>query len=49
MWAAKEAVRRLTEGYPAGEDIMATVLASEDFSEGVAAFLEKRKPVWRNR
>lgn len=49
MWAAKEATRRLIEGHPAGEDIMERVLGSEDFKEGVTAFLEKRKPRWQNR
>ena len=49
MWAAKEAVRRLAEGEAGGEDIMETVLSSEDFKEGVTAFLEKRKPRWQNR
>lgn len=49
VWAAKESMRRLTAGFPLDEDIMEKVLGSEDFHEGVAAFLEKRAPRWRNR
>jgi enoyl-CoA hydratase len=49
MWAAKEAMRRLVAGFPAEEDILERVHASEDFREGVDAFLEKRTPRWRNR
>jgi enoyl-CoA hydratase len=47
MWAAKEAMRRLVAGFPAGEDILERVHASEDFQEGVDAFLAKRAPRWR--
>ena len=32
-----------------GEDIIELVYGSEDFREGVRAFLEKRKPDWKNR
>jgi enoyl-CoA hydratase/carnithine racemase len=39
--------RRLVEG--ADEDLIELCYTSEDFREGVAAFLEKRKPVWRGR
>jgi enoyl-CoA hydratase/carnithine racemase len=49
MWAAKESMRRLVEGFPAGDDVLRTVAESEDFQEGVQAFVAKRPPVWRNR
>ena len=49
IWAAKESVRRVIAGAPADDDILRRVLRSEDFQEGMAAFAEKRPPVWRNR
>jgi enoyl-CoA hydratase/carnithine racemase len=49
MWAAKESMRRLVAGVPDDDEILRTVAASEDFSEGVAAFMEKRPPRWRGR
>jgi enoyl-CoA hydratase len=49
MWAAKESMRRLVEGFPADDDVLRAVAESEDFREGVQAFMEKRPPVWRNR
>lgn len=30
-------------------DILALIVSTEDHKEGVAAFLEQRKPVWKNR
>jgi enoyl-CoA hydratase/carnithine racemase len=36
-------------GWQATEEAKATVSASEDLKEGVAAFLAKRPPVWRGR
>ena len=49
MWAAKEAVRRLRPRHDEREDILERVLDSEDFREGLAAFVEKRSPRWGNR
>lgn len=48
MWAAKEAMRRYVHPYPDTTDILERVAASADFREGVAAFVERRKPEWRN-
>jgi enoyl-CoA hydratase/carnithine racemase len=45
--ATKEAIRRIREaGLPSGEDLVLEAYGSNDFREGVASFLEKRKPVW---
>lgn len=30
-------------------DVLALIMSTEDHREGLAAFLEKRKPVWKNR
>ncbi|MCH9670672.1 MAG: enoyl-CoA hydratase/isomerase family protein [Gammaproteobacteria bacterium] len=51
MRAAKEILRRLRTRGPdvEDEDIIGSVYSSEDFREGVDAFLAKRKPQWRGR
>jgi enoyl-CoA hydratase/carnithine racemase len=41
------AQRRLAAG--ADRDLIELCYTSEDFKEGVRAFLEKRRPVWNGR
>jgi Enoyl-CoA hydratase/carnithine racemase len=48
MWAAKEAMVRNIGAHPDTSDVLERVFESSDFHEGVNAFVEKRKPVWRN-
>jgi enoyl-CoA hydratase/carnithine racemase len=47
--ATKEALRRLREALPGDEDLVRMCYGSEDFREGMEAFLGKRAPVWRGR
>ena len=43
----KESLRRLVnEALPEGDDLIRRTYASNDFHEGVAAFVAKRPPVW---
>ncbi|RRO20512.1 enoyl-CoA hydratase [Saccharopolyspora rhizosphaerae] len=50
MWAAKEAVRRLRLAtMPDGDDLVRTVFGSQDFRNGVRAFLDKTPHTWTGR
>jgi enoyl-CoA hydratase/carnithine racemase len=51
LQATKEALLRLRPTIPHGEgnDLVLMCYMSEDFREGMEAFLAKRKPVWRGR
>jgi enoyl-CoA hydratase len=47
--ATKEALRRLRDALPPDEDLIRLCYTSEDFREGMEAFLAKRPPAWRGR
>jgi enoyl-CoA hydratase len=47
MRATREALRRMREHLPPDEDLIRLCYTSQDFKEGMDAFLTKRTPVWR--
>ncbi len=50
MRVSKDAIRRILTALPvADEDLIRAAYGSEDFREGVAAFVAKRKPDWQGR
>jgi enoyl-CoA hydratase/carnithine racemase len=46
MRATREALRRLRDSLPPDEDLIRLCYTSQDFKEGMDAFLTKRAPVW---
>jgi enoyl-CoA hydratase/carnithine racemase len=47
--ATKEALRRIRQGRRDGSDLIGLCYTSEDFREGLEAFLEKRPADWKGR
>lgn len=50
MRVSKEAIRRVVHaGLPGGDDLVRAAYGSDDFHEGVRAFVDKRAAHWRGR
>lgn len=47
MRVTREALRRLRDNLPPDEDLIKQAYTSQDFREGMDAFLTKRTPVWK--
>jgi enoyl-CoA hydratase len=47
MRATREALRRLRDHLPPDEDLIRLCYTSQDFREGMDAFLNKRPPIWQ--
>lgn len=46
---SKRALQRIAASVPDGDDLIREAYGSDDFREGVRAFLDKRKPEWTGR